>query len=311
MKKGFTMVELLVTIIILGLLTTLVITSITSILSKSHEEYYNSQENMLILAGRDYFADYRSKLPKEIGETSSVTVETLINEKYIDPIKDINENNCDFKKSIVTVQKITNKDYQYYVTLICDADNYETTEDRADPVIKYTPNKKSSTKAISVKISVTDDKGVASFRYVITKDDEVIKDSGYQIYRGEIEETFTELGIYNIEGYAIDVSGNSSVKESGIYSVYKGINCAEVDYSSSTKVETWVNKNITVNVKVPSGITLESPSNTELTIKGIDKCLVGEFAANVRKIRQPEPYKGKGIRYADEVVRRKEGKKAA
>ena len=66
-----------------------------------------------------------------------------------------------------------------------------------------------------------------------------------------------------------------------------------------------------VNVKVPSGITLESPSNTELVIKGIDKCLVGEFAANVRKIRQPEPYKGKGIRYADEVVRRKEGKKAA
>ena len=251
-RKGFTMVELLVTIIILGLLTTLVITSITSILNKSHEEYYNSQENMLVLAGRDYFADYRSKLPKEVGETSSVTVETLINEKYIDPVKDRNENNCNFKKSSVTVQKITDKDYQYYVTLICDADNYETTEDRADPVIKYTPNKKSSTKPITVKMSVTDDKGVASFRYVITKDDEVIKDSGYQIYTGEIEETFTELGIYRIEGYAIDVSGNSSIRESGIYSVYKGINCAEVDYSSSTKVETWVNNDITVNVKVPS-----------------------------------------------------------
>ena len=207
---------------------------------------------MLVLAGRDYFADYRSKLPKEIGETSSVTVETLINEKYIDPVKDRNDNDCNFKKSSVTAQKITDKDYQYYVTLICDADNYETTEDRADPVIKYTPNKKSSTKPITVKMSVTDDKGVASFRYVITKDDEVIKDSGYQIYTGEIKETFTELGIYRIEGYAIDVSGNSSVKESGIYSVYKGINCAEVDYSSSTKVETWVNKNITVNVKVPS-----------------------------------------------------------
>ena len=66
-----------------------------------------------------------------------------------------------------------------------------------------------------------------------------------------------------------------------------------------------------VNVVVPEGITLESPSNTELIIKGIDKCLVGEFAANIRKIRQPEPYKGKGIRYSDEVVRRKEGKKAA
>ena len=66
-----------------------------------------------------------------------------------------------------------------------------------------------------------------------------------------------------------------------------------------------------VNVIVPEGITLESPSNTELVIKGIDKCLVGEFAANVRKIREPEPYKGKGIRYSDEIVRRKEGKKAA
>ena len=66
-----------------------------------------------------------------------------------------------------------------------------------------------------------------------------------------------------------------------------------------------------VNVAIPAGITLESPSNTELTIKGIDKCLVGEFAANIRKIRQPEPYKGKGIRYKDEYVRRKEGKKAS
>ncbi len=61
-----------------------------------------------------------------------------------------------------------------------------------------------------------------------------------------------------------------------------------------------------VNVDIPKGITLEVPSNTELNVKGIDKCLVGEFAANVRKIREPEPYKGKGIRYKDEYVRRKE-----
>ena len=66
-----------------------------------------------------------------------------------------------------------------------------------------------------------------------------------------------------------------------------------------------------VNVKVPAGINLEVPSNTELFVRGIDKQLVGEFAANVRKIRKPEPYKGKGIRYADEHIRRKEGKKAS
>ena len=66
-----------------------------------------------------------------------------------------------------------------------------------------------------------------------------------------------------------------------------------------------------VNVEVPEGITLENPSNTELIVKGIDKRLVGEFAANVRKIRKPEPYKGKGIRYKDERIIRKVGKKAA
>ncbi len=66
-----------------------------------------------------------------------------------------------------------------------------------------------------------------------------------------------------------------------------------------------------VEVVMPSGISAELVSSTELTLKGIDKQKVAEFAANVRKIREPEPYKGKGIRYKDEIVRRKEGKKAA
>ena len=66
-----------------------------------------------------------------------------------------------------------------------------------------------------------------------------------------------------------------------------------------------------VVIEVPKGLTVESVSNTEITVKGIDKVLVGEFAANIRKVRQPEPYKGKGIRYKDEHIRRKEGKKAA
>lgn len=66
-----------------------------------------------------------------------------------------------------------------------------------------------------------------------------------------------------------------------------------------------------VEMIVPEGLTVEATSNTEITVKGIDKVAVGEFAANIRKVRKPEPYKGKGIRYKDEYVRRKEGKKAA
>lgn len=66
-----------------------------------------------------------------------------------------------------------------------------------------------------------------------------------------------------------------------------------------------------VVIEVPSDLKVEQVSNTEITISGIDKQKVSEFAANIRKIRKPEPYKGKGIRYKGEHVRRKEGKKAA
>src|SRR5665213_1017967 len=64
-----------------------------------------------------------------------------------------------------------------------------------------------------------------------------------------------------------------------------------------------------VEVKPPQGITFAVPRQTEVKISGIDKQLVGETAARIRRLRPPEPYKGKGVRYAGEQVRRKEGKK--
>ena len=65
-----------------------------------------------------------------------------------------------------------------------------------------------------------------------------------------------------------------------------------------------------VELTIPEGIKVEAKNNTEITVSGIDKEKVGEFAAQIRKVRKPEPYKGKGIRYVGEYVRRKEGKKA-
>ena len=64
-----------------------------------------------------------------------------------------------------------------------------------------------------------------------------------------------------------------------------------------------------VDVPAPQGISFAVPKQTEIKISGIDKQAVGEMAARIRKIRPPEPYKGKGVRYAGEQVRRKEGKK--
>ncbi|MFK3974857.1 50S ribosomal protein L6 [Pseudomonas sp. NPDC087358] len=64
-----------------------------------------------------------------------------------------------------------------------------------------------------------------------------------------------------------------------------------------------------VDYELPEGITAETPNQTDIVIRGIDKQLVGQVAAEIRDFRRPEPYKGKGVRYADEVVRRKEAKK--
>ena len=66
-----------------------------------------------------------------------------------------------------------------------------------------------------------------------------------------------------------------------------------------------------VVMEVPTGLEVKQINNTEIEIEGIDKVKVGEFAANVRKVRGPEPYKGKGIKYKGEQIRRKEGKKAS
>src|SRR5690554_1709795 len=65
-----------------------------------------------------------------------------------------------------------------------------------------------------------------------------------------------------------------------------------------------------VEKEIPAGLTVTVPNPTEINIRGVDKQVVGQFAAEVRAIRKPEPYLGKGIRYRGEIVRRKEGKKA-
>jgi large subunit ribosomal protein L6 len=65
-----------------------------------------------------------------------------------------------------------------------------------------------------------------------------------------------------------------------------------------------------VSVAIPEGITIETPSQTEIIVRGMDRRLVGQLAANIRSYRAPEPYKGKGVKYNNEIIIRKEAKKA-
>ncbi len=79
--------------------------------------------------------------------------------------------------------------------------------------------------------------------------------------------------------------------------------------AQGTTVNLTVGYSHPINYKLPAGVTVDTPTQTEIVITGADKQLVGQVAAEIRKFRPPEPYKGKGIRYVDERVYRKEAKK--
>ncbi len=92
----------------------------------------------------------------------------------------------------------------------------------------------------------------------------------------------------------------------------KTLNLVGVGYRAQAKGTT-LNLNLgfshPVEFKMPDGVSVETPSQTEIVLKSSDKQLLGQTAANIRSFRKPEPYKGKGIRYSDEVIKRKEAKK--
>ena len=134
---------------------------------------------------------------------------------------------------------------------------------------------------------------------VTVKDNEVIverKSDAFKSFHGTANANIKNMIIGVTEGYS------------------KGLEAVGVGYRfnvSGNKITVNTGKSHPDIVEIPAGLTVESISNTEIVVKGIDKCQVGEFAANIRKLRKPEPYKGKGIRYKDEYIIRKEGKKAA
>lgn len=94
----------------------------------------------------------------------------------------------------------------------------------------------------------------------------------------------------------------------------KGLEIVGVGYRFTVKGNTLSvqdGKSHLDNVEIPAGITVKQVSNTEIELSGIDKSAIGKFAAEIRDLRKPEPYKGKGIHYVGERLRRKEGKKAS
>jgi large subunit ribosomal protein L6 len=149
--------------------------------------------------------------------------------------------------------------------------------------------------------------------------------------KGELTRTMPEgvtLSRDDDEGVVVARNGESRTERSrhglvrtlianmieGVTAGYsKSLELVGVGYRAAAKgsdVELQVGFSHPVLIEAPEGIALEVPQPTRINVSGIDKVLVGQVAANIRKVRPPEPYKGKGIKYEGEVIRRKAGKAA-
>ncbi len=120
-NKGFTMVELLATVAILGILTSIAITAVSSLLNKAHEEYYNNQEKNLVLAAQAFYNSNKTRLPKVIGKKDKVTETELREANYLkEDLKNYDGKNCDkTPESYVTVFKYNQSEYSYTAYLNC------------------------------------------------------------------------------------------------------------------------------------------------------------------------------------------------
>lgn len=146
--------------------------------------------------------------------------------------------------------------------------------------------------------------------------------------KGELSRTFNERIGFEVDDGVLTVTRPDDARESkalhglsralinnmvvGVSEGFKkDLEIQGVGYRAALKgsnIELQVGYSHSVLVEAPDGITFEVPEPTKISVSGIDKEKVGQVAANIRKVRPPEPYKGKGIRYAGEYVRRKAGK---
>ena len=271
-KKGFTFIELLAVIAIIGILTTVTIVSVNSLLASSRKKYYKSQENTTVLAGKEYFTDYRSQLPKNIGEKKAVTINTLYTKKYLSELKDHNGNSCtNIGNSKVYSQKITANEYQYYSEIECNG--YSVDDDTKAPVITFSPDKKITNGNITVTMTVTDNSGVASYYYEIEKDNVLYRKEEAKKYTAPVNITFTEEGTYVIKAHAIDTKGNITDKTSNKYIIDRTApDCSKFNFKSSTRERTWQNQNVKIKIIPHSDIAKWSFRNCFYQSSGSGIC---------------------------------------
>ena len=202
-KKGFTMVELLAVVTILGVLAIVAIPSTKYLIERGKENYYVAQKNQIELAAKEYLKDNPQLLPGEIGGQKTITLRELIAHKYISNVKNQKKENCDKNETTVKVTRISKTKYTYAVTLICPnyQDKKESNQNNPKPIIDYEIINKnigdentSSTAEFKIIITIrAADSSSASrikyYKYRVLSGGSVLEEKEYEVLSDEIKKT--------------------------------------------------------------------------------------------------------------------------
>lgn len=272
-NKGFTLVEIIAVVAVMGVLSGTAVVGVSSSIKKSHDEYCTSIVDMMTLAGRDYFQDNRSKLPLSIEKEESVSLKDLIDQKYIDPIKDYDDNDCPIDEdNKVKVQKQFGNDYYYTTYLKCNKCSTSNTnpENISTPNITFSPSGGNYTnKDVNVTVDITDDKNdITSYEYEIQKkQDNDSYTSIKKVTKGNVNDKNVTFNVkLNSKGtYKVKVTAFNSVfqraeKTGGPYTLNYTLNCnkqltisANVD-NKNIQEKTWYNGAMTFVVSAKGAI---------------------------------------------------------
>ena len=272
-NKGFTLVEIIAVVAVMGVLSGTAVVGVSSSIKKSHDEYCTSIVDMMTLAGRDYFQDNRSKLPLSIEKEESVSLKDLIDQKYIDPIKDYDDNDCPIDEdNKVKVQKQFGNDYYYTTYLKCNKCSTSNTnpENISTPNITFSPSGGNYTnKDVNVTVDITDDKNdITSYEYEIQKkQDNDSYTSIKKVTKGNVNDKNVTFNVkLNSKGtYKVKVTAFNSVfqraeKTGGPYTLNYTLNCnkqltisAKVD-NKNIQEKTWYNGVMTFVVSAKGAI---------------------------------------------------------
>lgn len=264
-NKGFSLVELLAAIVIMGLLSTVAIISVNYFLQKAERDYYKTQEDEIIMAAKSYTQDNRNSLPKRVGMTTEVTLDTLQKKKYIGDVVDRHKNSCYSQTTVVKIFRYDKNNYSYSVYLDCKEykSNKKTNDGQiGDIAIEFKTGENllpdDATKldvgynTINSKVTIPTDNGkIVSYQYIVSQAGKELKNSGEINGRLKSKIEFTiPLEAYlpgkiKITVIAVDYYGNTKTvsKEKDI----KNKNAP--DCYDKVENDTWTNKPVEVSAK--------------------------------------------------------------